>query len=64
MLAGLGGSSSLHQPTPETSASLADQLRHVSWAEGFALASQPLPASTCRRFITHQAMAVWIESQF
>ena len=41
MLAGPGASSSLHQPTQETSASLADQLRHVSWTEGFASASQP-----------------------
>ena len=50
--------------TPETSASLADQLRHVSWAEGFASASQPLPALPCRRFIAHQAMGDQSESQF
>ena len=60
----MGASSSLHQPTPDTSASLADQLRHVSWTEGFASASQPLLALPCRRFITHQAMGVRIESQF
>ena len=62
--AGPGASPSLHQPTPDTSASLADQLHHVSWAEGFASASQPLPASPCRRFIAHQAMGVRSESQF
>ena len=44
--------------------SLADQLRHVSWAEGFASASQPLPALPCCRFIAHQAMGVPSESQF
>ena len=44
--------------------SLADQLRHVSWTEGFASASQPLPASPCRRFIAHQAMGVRFQSQF
>ena len=59
-----GASPSLHQPTPDTSASLADQLRHVSWTEGFASASQPLPASPCRCFIAHQAIGVRIESQF
>ena len=64
MLAGPGASSSLRQPTPETSASLADQLRHVSWTEGFASVSQPLPASPCRCFIAHQAIGVQIESQF
>ena len=61
---GSGASPSLHQPTPDTSASLADQLRHVSWTEGFASASQPLPALPCRCFIAHQAMGVRIESQF
>ena len=55
---------SLHQPTPETSASPADQLHHISWTTGFAVASQPLPGSPCHRFITHQAMGVRIESQF
>ena len=44
--------------------SLADQLRHVSWTESFASASQPLPASPYHRFISHQAMGVRIESQF
>ena len=63
-MAGPGASPSLHQPTPDTSASLADQLCHVSWAEGFASASQPLPALSCRRFIAHQAMGVRSESQF
>ena len=62
--AGPGASPSLHQPTPDTSASLADQLRHVSWAEGFVSASQPLPALPCRRFIAHQEMGVRSESQF
>ena len=62
--AGPGASPSLHQPTPDTSASLADQLHHVSWTEGFASASQPLPASPGCRFIAHQAMGVRIESQF
>ena len=55
---------SLHQPTLETSTSLADQLRQVSWTEGFASASQPLPASPYHRFIGHQAIGVRIESQF
>ena len=54
----------LHQHNPVTSASPADQLRHVSWTEGFVSASQPLPASPCRCFIAHQAMGVRIESQF
>ena len=63
-IAGPGASSSLHQSTPETSASLADQLCHISWTEGFASASQPLPASPCRCFIAHQAIGVRIESQF
>jgi hypothetical protein len=31
-----GASPSLHQPTPGTSASLADELRHISWTGGFA----------------------------
>ena len=31
-----GASPSLHQPTPGIFASLADQLCHVSWTEGFA----------------------------
>ena len=62
--AGPGASPSLHRPTSDTSASLADQLRHVSRAEGFASASQPLPALPCRRFIAHQEMGVRIESQF
>ena len=62
--AGPGASSSLHQPTPDTPASLAGQLRHVSWTEGFASASQPLPALSCCRFIAHQAMGVRIKSQF
>ena len=47
-----------------TSASPADQLRHVSWTEGFASASQPLPASLGHRFIAHQAMGVRIDSRF
>ena len=59
-----GASPSLHQPTPDTLASLADQLRHVSWAKGFASAGQPLPALPCRRFIAHQAMGVRSGSQF
>ena len=59
-----GASTSLHQPTLKTSASPADQLRHVSWTGGFASASPPLPASPCRRFIAHHAMGVQIESQF
>ena len=63
-IAGPGASSSLHQPTPDTLATLADQLRHVSWTEGFASASQPLPASPCHCFIAHQAIGVRIESQF
>ena len=62
--ADIEASPSLHQPTPETSASLADQLRHVSWTEGFASVSQPLPASPYRCFIAHQAIGVRIESQF
>ena len=62
--AGRGASSSLHQPTLETPASLADQLRHVSWTEGFASASQPFPASPSRCFIAHQVIGVRIESQF
>ena len=62
--AGPGASPSLHQPTLDASASLADQLRHVSWTEGFASASQPLPASPYRRFIAIHAMGVRIESQF
>src|SRR3989337_1860775 len=61
---GPGASPYLHQHTPVTSASPADQLRHVSWTGGFASASQPLPTSPCRRFIAHQAMGVRIESQF
>ena len=52
------------KPTPVTSASPADQLCHISWTGGFASASQPLPASPCRRFIAHQAMGMQIESQF
>ena len=47
-----------------TSASPADQLRHVSWTGGFVSVSQPLPASPCRRFTAHQAMRMRIESQF
>ena len=47
-----------------TSASPADQLRHISWTGGFASASQPLPASPGHRFIAHQAMGVRIDSRF
>ena len=61
---GPGVSPSLHQPNPETSVLPADQLCHVSWTGGFASARQSLPASPCRRFITHRAMGVRIESQF
>ena len=59
-----GACPSLRHPTPETSASLADQLRHISRTGGFASASQPFPASPCHCFIAHQAMGVRIESQF
>ena len=55
-------SPSLHQLTSETSASPADQLHHISWTMGFAIASQPLLASPCHRYITHQAMGVRNES--